>query len=154
MLLNSDAKLFALTKANELHYCTSNERQWQQVEVEIDPGQEVVAIWSYPHHPDGSFLVRTERDDKYLFQQTSPPSAVTHVLQREGWKENDLPVNAGIMVVVADPNDAQALYAGTANDGVYRARITLPSLWEQIPADSPIKMAFLTRPLAALTKGK
>ncbi|RLE44747.1 hypothetical protein DRJ25_06415, partial [Candidatus Woesearchaeota archaeon] len=130
--------LFAQTEADELYYRTSDEGQWRQVE--IDPGQEIV-IWSYPHQPGGFLLIRTESNDTHILQQTPPPSNATLVLQRAEWQENILPVDAGILVIATDPDDAKVLYAGTANDGVYRARITLPSLWEQIPADSPIKMA-------------
>ena len=63
------------------------------------------------------------------------------MLQRARWKASTSTVNAGITVVVPDSQDKEVLYAGTANKGVYTARIALPSLWEQIPAGSPIKVA-------------
>jgi len=134
--------LFAQTEDGELYYRASDEEQWQHVEVQADPEQKVT-IWSYPHQPDSLFLVGTELDDPHTFQQIPPPSHVTLILQRAEWQENILPVDAGILVIATDSDDAKVLYAGTANDGVYTTKITLPSLWEQIPADSPIRMVLL-----------
>jgi len=133
--------LFAQTEADELYYRTSNEDMgWRQVEIKSEPGEQI-AIWSYPYQSSGFLLVRITPDDNKILQRIPPPSSVTLMLQEAGWEASILPVEAGITVVVSDPHDRKTLYAGTANDGVYEARITLPSLWQQIPAGSPIKVA-------------
>lgn len=132
--------LFAQTEVNELYYRASDDMGWQQVEIERKP-EEQIAIWSYPHQPRGFLLVRMTLDDEHIFQRIPPPSFVTLVLQQAEWEEDILPVEAGISVAVTDPHDKEILYVGTANRGVYQARITLPTLWQQIPTDSPIKVA-------------
>jgi hypothetical protein len=140
--------LFALTETDELYYRTSDQAAgWKQVEIAIEPVEQV-AIWSYPDQPGGFLLVRMMTDDEHLLQQIPPPSSVALHLQQADWSGDISAVNAGVQVIVPDAQESGTLYAGTANQGVYRAKIVLPSLWQRIPANSPIKTAI--PPVAAV----
>jgi len=134
--------LFAQTRDGSLYYRTSSVG-WQQAEIESEPNEQI-SIWSYPYQADGFLLVRTTQEDERIRQRIPPLSSATLIFQRAGWKVSTSTVNAGITVAVPDSQDREVLYAGTANSGVYSTRIALPSLWEQIPAGSLIKMALPT----------
>jgi photosystem II stability/assembly factor-like uncharacterized protein len=130
---NPDWTLFGLTFGNSL-YDRTEKRGWEQSEFE-SIGNEAVSIWSYPDASRGYLLLRVERNEDML----PPTSQASLELQRSSWRASIEPQKTGIQRVATDPEDSQILYAATANDGVYSARVAPPGFWQQFPDDYPLK---------------
>jgi hypothetical protein len=125
--------LFALTMDGSLHY-RSPDQAWEQAEFGSLPNQLVFA-WSYPDLTRAFLLVKVTPNDA-----TAPPkSQVSLVLKGSEWTSDIQEIQSGLQLIVADAANPQNLYAGTANDGVYSARIDRPNLWEHFPDDYLLK---------------